>query len=104
MRELKALKLDGVVDAAGASSISLTGSDAGDSDVGAPASPAAGTSDSASERGTPVATPSFVRENFKSKIMKKSIDDLLHDQNSVDQLIGGAANEFVEVDQETMQK
>lgn len=36
--------------------------------------------------------------------MKKSIDDLIHDQKSVDQLIGGAANEFVEVDQDTLQK
>ena len=34
--------------------------------------------------------------------MQKSIDDLLHDQKSVDNLIGGAASELVDVDQENI--
>lgn len=92
LNDLKALKFDSVVDTA--SSLAQS--------PGGPAPPPAAAADSTEH--VPTATPAFVKENFKSKIMKKSIDDLLHDQNSVDQLIGGAANEFVEVDQETLQK
>lgn len=91
LNDLKALKFDTALD---------TASLAQSQGAGGTAPPPAAANEPA-ERA-PAGTPSFVKENFKSKIMKKSIDDLLHDQNSVDQLIGGAANEFVEVDQETM--
>jgi len=96
LKELRALKLDSVVDL-GSSHTTAGGSGTAISTQSA--SSAVETAD-----GAPFATPAFVKENFKSKIMTKSIDDLLHDQHSVDQLIGGAANEFIEVDQSTLQK
>jgi hypothetical protein len=41
---------------------------------------------------------------LKRNILGKSFDELLNDKGSVDALIGGAASEFVEVDQDTLQK
>lgn len=46
--------------------------------------------------------PTFVRENLRRNLMGKSFDELLHDQTSVDSLIGGVAHEFVEVDQDAL--
>ena len=46
----------------------------------------------------PQDTPTFVRDNLKRNILGKSFDELLKDQMSVDSLISGAVNEFVEVD------
>ena len=55
-----------------------------------------------SQQSTGGDTPSFVRENLKRNLMGKSFDELIHDQSSVDSLIGGVAHEFVEVDQDAL--
>lgn len=87
---------------ASTASLSLSGSDSGSD-----ASPSTQTSGGGSDSTDSSVTSINAKEKFKDNIMKKSIDDLLHDQNSVDSLIGGAvkesANEFVEVDQQAMQ-
>ena len=71
LKELKALKLDSAVDL----SSSQTTESTSDSE---PSNQLASSSADSTE-GAPFATPAFVKENLKSNIMKKSIDDLLHD-------------------------
>jgi hypothetical protein len=39
---------------------------------------------------------------LKRNLLGKSFDELINDKSSVDALIGGAASEFVEVDQDTL--
>lgn len=72
LSDLKALKLDGLVEAS-TNSLSLSGPDSG-SDSSAPSPPLVGL-----ESSDMKVTPSYIKENAKNDIMRKSIDDLLND-------------------------